>query len=747
MARRNRNKARNAASRNGAHHPVLAETIQTGLRHHQAGELAQAEVLYRQVINADSDHPAANHLLGLIAYKSGAHEAAIALMERSIRSDPKMAPTHLDLGTAYRCQGRFDEAVRSFRKAIELQPRLVEAHRGLGKTLREMGQLTAAFNCLQTTLFVQPNNADTHIEIGVVLKNMGRTEEAITAFHQARDLEPDNGLAELYLGGMFNELESPQQALPHCREAVKLLPDYTGAHNTLGCTLLGLGELDEATESFRKAIILQPDYHACHNNLAVALQSMGQLKESATSYRESLIVKPDQPTVQFNLSIVYTDLGQHTEAIKAFRDGMKMIPVNFTARPPTSHSTATENLVALMHLPRSGSMFLHSLLDGHPEITTTPGVYFKGFFGESVWETLYTPTVANPMEQLVENFCYHYDILFDARSARPVFGNPFGANIHLGEVSGMTTLGEQRDQWLSLDRELFQRDLLARLREQETVNLQIFFQLIHETYDQTLGRMNGKKALFYHIHNPDLHEVAHFLKWHPQARFLFLMRDPLQGLESWLKAAFPYHLVKTPDCDEQVNQSILNDYLNLIRKIQNYFNYLSHPAFELAPVGSVRLEDIKRRPRETMPSIARWIGVGDHESLYESTFQDLCYWGPDSKVNPDLKGFDTANIDRKSGLFFSKNDQLVFQTLFHPARAHFGYVEANETEFRQNLKIVDRQINKPLDFERALFEGRGDVEKVEAYNGMRAVLRGQLEKIRRDPASQVGSIEKLPIGT
>ena len=37
---------------------------------------------------------------------------------------------------------------------------------------------------------------------------------------------------------------------------------------------------------------------------------------------------------------------------------------------------------------RSGSLFLHSLLDGHPQISTLPGYFFKGWFNEKTWPIL-----------------------------------------------------------------------------------------------------------------------------------------------------------------------------------------------------------------------------------------------------------------------------------------------------------------------------------------------------------------------
>lgn len=42
----------------------IAEWLNAGLRHHQAGRIAEAQKLYREVLNADADNIGALQLLG-----------------------------------------------------------------------------------------------------------------------------------------------------------------------------------------------------------------------------------------------------------------------------------------------------------------------------------------------------------------------------------------------------------------------------------------------------------------------------------------------------------------------------------------------------------------------------------------------------------------------------------------------------------------------------------------------------------
>ena len=64
------------------------QAMQTALGHHQAGRLAEAEAIYRQVLAQFPDHADALHLLGVLACQAGRPDAAIELIGRAIAINP-----------------------------------------------------------------------------------------------------------------------------------------------------------------------------------------------------------------------------------------------------------------------------------------------------------------------------------------------------------------------------------------------------------------------------------------------------------------------------------------------------------------------------------------------------------------------------------------------------------------------------------------------------------------------------------
>jgi Flp pilus assembly protein TadD len=63
---------------------TIAEAFAAALRRHQAGQLAEAEALYRQILAVDPRHADSLHLLGVIAHQVGKHEIAVDLIGQAL---------------------------------------------------------------------------------------------------------------------------------------------------------------------------------------------------------------------------------------------------------------------------------------------------------------------------------------------------------------------------------------------------------------------------------------------------------------------------------------------------------------------------------------------------------------------------------------------------------------------------------------------------------------------------------------
>lgn len=98
----------------------IEQTLAVATEHHRAGRTAEAERLYRDVLDASPGHPDALHLLGVIALQSGRAEEAVDRIAQAVAGDDGSPLFHTNLGHALHACGRQREAALSFARALSL---------------------------------------------------------------------------------------------------------------------------------------------------------------------------------------------------------------------------------------------------------------------------------------------------------------------------------------------------------------------------------------------------------------------------------------------------------------------------------------------------------------------------------------------------------------------------------------------------------------------------------------------------
>jgi protein O-GlcNAc transferase len=246
------------------------EKLNSGLAHHRAGRLAEAERIYRQVLSQRPDQAEVLHLLGILSAQVGNSSEAIGLIERAISISPMNAVYHNDFANVLKADGQIDRAIASYRHAITLKPDLADVHANLGLALEVQGQL----------------------------------DDAIASYRQAVRLKPDYADAHVYLGNALNEKEQFAQAIDCYRQAIRLKPGYAEAHKNLGDSFKSLGRLDEAIACYHQATLIKPDFTDAHVNLGNAFKDAGKLNGAIAVYRKVIQLKPEFAAAHSNL--IYT---------------------------------------------------------------------------------------------------------------------------------------------------------------------------------------------------------------------------------------------------------------------------------------------------------------------------------------------------------------------------------------------------------------------------------------------------------
>ena len=279
---------------------TIPQALEIATRHHVAGQLAEAEAIYRQILAQQPAHSGALHLLGVIASQCGKPESAVEMIREALRIQPDFPAACVNLGNALHALHRRDEAGAAYRRAIELQPDFAEAHNNLGAILREQGRLGEAIAAYQRAAQCNPAYAEAHSNLGVALCEQNRHTEAIAACQRALQLRPDFADAHYNLGNAFGREKSTGKAIAAYRRAIELRPDFAMAFLNLGSALMEQGRFDEAVEAYRRAIVLMPESAIARNNMGNALKDQGRLDEAIACYTHAIRLQPDSAAIHSN---------------------------------------------------------------------------------------------------------------------------------------------------------------------------------------------------------------------------------------------------------------------------------------------------------------------------------------------------------------------------------------------------------------------------------------------------------------
>ena len=91
---------------------TVDQALQQGVAAHKEGNLQDAERLYRAILQAQPNHPDANHNLGVLAMAVGKPLDAIPLFKLAVEANPKVEQFWLSYTDALIKLERFDEAKR-----------------------------------------------------------------------------------------------------------------------------------------------------------------------------------------------------------------------------------------------------------------------------------------------------------------------------------------------------------------------------------------------------------------------------------------------------------------------------------------------------------------------------------------------------------------------------------------------------------------------------------------------------------
>ncbi len=305
---------------------MSAPTLSLGMQYHLLGNFAQAERLYRQVLDQDPQSADALNLLGLAMHQRGDSQEGIGFLEQAVALSPDNADYLNNLGELYRGVGDLPRAQASFERALDLNPGFVAAHYNLGNVYLAQGKLDLAWGSFHRALEIKPTLAPAYNNLGIILKQQGNYAQAVRYYQQALALKPDYPQALNNLGVAQEALGEYQAALECLQKLLKLTPNDAAAHNNLGIIWQKLGKLPQSIGAFHQAIALDPTCRAAYLNLGNVLKLQGNFQQVESTYRRLTQTLPQDPEAPCRLGHLYREQGDWQTALAAYHQALAIDP-------------------------------------------------------------------------------------------------------------------------------------------------------------------------------------------------------------------------------------------------------------------------------------------------------------------------------------------------------------------------------------------------------------------------------------
>lgn len=310
----------------------LMDELKRAEAHVNAGRLAEAEAMLRQILRIDPNQPDALNALAALASGAGRLDIAIALQQRAIAARPNAPLYWSNLGEMQRRAGNLSAAIEHGKKAVTLRPSFAVGHNNLGAAQAEAGDTAAALESYNAAIAHRPDFAEAHNNRGNALRALGQADEARAAFVKAIALRPN--YAEAYnnlgnaqrdagqlaaaeasylrslsmqpgeIGPLFNlitvleeqgKLQEAgvvvEQAMAAAQRLLEAEPENAQAANVLGLTCVALGRLEEAVEAFTRATS-KPGYVDPWLNLGNSLKGLGRFEEALRAFDRARDLAP-----------------------------------------------------------------------------------------------------------------------------------------------------------------------------------------------------------------------------------------------------------------------------------------------------------------------------------------------------------------------------------------------------------------------------------------------------------------------
>jgi tetratricopeptide (TPR) repeat protein len=316
--------------------PGMARAQQDAFKHAaeltQTGKLHEAEVAWRQLVQAHPTNAAVHSGLGVTLAQEGNLQQAAVEYRKALALNPRMPGISFNLGLAEFKQGHFAAAIKPLMAAAAEKPNDKRSGLLVGMSYFGLHQYAKAVPYLQTATISDPSNLELHNVLAQSCLWSAQYACAMDQYKAILNADPDSVQAHMLLGQALDSLDRSAEAIAELETAARIAPNEPNVHFELGYLYYTQHDYERASAQFELELKNNPA-----NAQALTYLADIKIRNNDDSAAETLLTKAvhlqnDIRLAYFDLGIVYANQKRNQDAIKALLRAEELDP-----REPDAH--------------------------------------------------------------------------------------------------------------------------------------------------------------------------------------------------------------------------------------------------------------------------------------------------------------------------------------------------------------------------------------------------------------------------
>ena len=275
------------------------DALTQGMHLLKAGQLAEAEQIFLDVLSVDKENIHARFALGITCYQSGRLSDATFYLTETISQSPNFLPAYNNLGLVYKALGQPDRGMAILRRVLVIQPGYVDAIYNLALMLEGVGEKDSAMQSYRRVLEIKPDFLHAHSNLGLLLRAAGDMTTAEQHLRLVATRCPQDVSALVNLALVLTDLARFAEAVNVATRATQIDADNFSAWEALGNAQRLAGDASSAVTSLQRAHAIDPTSVELQYELGLAQTAAGALEAGRDTLNLVARLKPDWLKVLF----------------------------------------------------------------------------------------------------------------------------------------------------------------------------------------------------------------------------------------------------------------------------------------------------------------------------------------------------------------------------------------------------------------------------------------------------------------